>query len=103
MYRTGGASSRSASSRNGSTASSPANTGARSRLVWAPGGTEYQAFAEAPYKDEFDEWLARIICYAFSLPSTAFAKQVFSADRHSAAAPIICVGDRPAPVSAVGR
>ena len=52
------------------------NTGARSRLVWAPGGTKYQAFAEAPYKDEFDEWLARIICYAFSLPATAFTKQV---------------------------
>ncbi|HLY44492.1 MAG TPA: hypothetical protein VKQ73_02840, partial [Stellaceae bacterium] len=61
------------------------NTGARSRLVWAPSGTKYQALAEAPYKDEFDEWLARIICYAFSLPATAFTKQVFSADRQSAA------------------
>jgi hypothetical protein len=52
------------------------NTGARSRLVWAPSGTKYQAFTEAPYKDEFDEWLARIVCYAFSLPATAFTKQV---------------------------
>jgi hypothetical protein len=52
------------------------NTGARSRLVWAPSGTKYQAFNEAPYKDEFDEWLARIVCYAFSLPSTAFTRQV---------------------------
>jgi HK97 family phage portal protein len=52
------------------------NTGARSRLVWAPSGTHYQAFTEAPYKDEFDEWLARIVCYAFSLPSTAFTRQV---------------------------
>jgi hypothetical protein len=52
------------------------NTGARSRLVWAPSGTKYQAFKEAPYKDEFDEWLARIVCYAFSLPSTAFTRQV---------------------------
>ncbi len=52
------------------------NTGARSRLVWAPSGTKYQAFREAPYKDEFDEWLARIVCYAFSLPSTAFTRQM---------------------------
>ncbi len=52
------------------------NTAGRTRLVWAPGGSKYQAFAEAPYKDEFDEWLARIVCYAFSLPPTAFTKQV---------------------------
>ena len=52
------------------------NTGARTRLVWAPSGAKYQAFKEAPYKDEFDEWLARIVCYAFSLPSTAFTRQI---------------------------
>ncbi|HEX5319808.1 MAG TPA: phage portal protein [Stellaceae bacterium] len=52
------------------------NTASRTRLVWAPGGSKYQAFAEAPYKDEFDEWLARIVCYAFSLPPTAFTRQV---------------------------
>jgi len=52
------------------------NTAARSRLVWAPNGSQYHAFKEAPYKDEFDEWLARIVCYAFSLPATAFTRQV---------------------------
>jgi len=52
------------------------NTASRSRLVWGPSGTKYQPFKEAPYKDEFDEWLARIVCYAFSLPATAFTKQV---------------------------
>jgi hypothetical protein len=26
-------------------------------------------------KDEYDEWLARIICFAFSIPPTAFIKQ----------------------------
>ncbi len=46
------------------------------RLVWAPSGTGHQAFAEAPYQDEFDEWLACIVCYAFSLPPTPFIKQV---------------------------
>jgi HK97 family phage portal protein len=60
------------------------NTGARTRLVWAPNGTNYQAFAEAPYKDEFDEWLARIVCYAFSLPPTAFTRQVNRATAETA-------------------
>jgi HK97 family phage portal protein len=60
------------------------NTGARSRLVWAPSGTNYQAFTEAPYKDEFDEWLARIVCYAFSLPATAFTRQVNRATAETA-------------------
>jgi HK97 family phage portal protein len=60
------------------------NTASRSRLVWAPSGTKYQAFKEAPYKDEFDEWLARIVCYAFSLPATAFTRQVNRATAETA-------------------
>jgi HK97 family phage portal protein len=52
------------------------NTASRSRLVWGPSGAKYQAFKEAPYKGEFDEWLARIVCYAFSLPPTAFTRQL---------------------------
>ncbi len=60
------------------------NTGSRTRLIWAPTGAKYQAFKEAPYKDEFDEWLARIVCYAFSLPPTAFTAQVNRATAQSA-------------------
>lgn len=60
------------------------NTGNRTRLIWAPTGAKYQAFKEAPYKDEFDEWLARIVCYAFSLPPTAFTPQVNRATAQSA-------------------
>src|SRR5712691_448575 len=60
------------------------NTGARSRLIWGPSGATYQPFKEAPYKDEFDEWLARIVCYAFSLPSTAFTRQVNRATAETA-------------------
>src|SRR5206468_399998 len=60
------------------------NTGARSRLVWGPAGTTYQPFKEPPYKDEFDEWLARVVCYAFSLPSTAFTRQVNRATAETA-------------------
>ncbi len=60
------------------------NTGGRTRLVWGPSGTTYQPFKEAPYKDEFDEWLARIVCYAFSLPATAFTRQVNRATAETA-------------------
>ena len=31
---------------------------------------------EATLKNEFDEWLARIVCYAFSLPPTPFVRQM---------------------------
>ena len=31
---------------------------------------------ESVLKDEYDEWLSRIICYAFSLPPNALIKQV---------------------------
>ena len=60
------------------------NTASRSRLVWGPSGTRYQAFKEAPYKDEFDEWLARIVCFAFSLPPTAFVRQLNRATAETA-------------------
>jgi hypothetical protein len=49
-------------------ASAPAWCGDRS--------AKYQAIKEPPLKDDFDEWRARVICYAFSLPPTAFTKQV---------------------------
>jgi HK97 family phage portal protein len=60
------------------------NTGSRSRLLWGPAGAKYQAFKEAPYKDDFDEWLARIVCFAFSLPATAFSRQVNRATAETA-------------------
>jgi hypothetical protein len=31
---------------------------------------------QPPLKDQYDEWLARIICYAFSVPVSAFVSQV---------------------------
>lgn len=48
--------------------------GEKQKVVWTPFGAKYQSFKDAPIKDEFDEWLARIVCYAFSLPPTAFIK-----------------------------
>ena len=48
----------------------------QAKLLWVPSGTKYQAFKDSPIKDDFDEWLARIVCYAFSLPPTAFIRQM---------------------------
>ena len=48
----------------------------KSKLYWAPAETKYQPFKDSPLKDDFDEWLARIVCYAFSLPPTPFVKQI---------------------------
>ena len=31
---------------------------------------------QPPLKDLYDEWLARVICYAFSVPATPFVAQV---------------------------
>lgn len=44
------------------------NLANKRKLMWGPDGAKYQRFFESPIKDEFDEWLARIVCYAFSLP-----------------------------------
>lgn len=45
------------------------------KIRWVPGGTKADTIKEAPLKDEFDEWLARVVTYAFSLPPTQFSKQ----------------------------
>lgn len=52
------------------------NTAERSKVIWVPEGTKYAAFKESPLKDEFDEWLARVVAFAFSLPPTPFIKQL---------------------------
>ena len=51
-------------------------TAEQAKLLWVPSGTKYQAFKDAPIKDDFDEWLARIVAYAFSLPPTPFVRQM---------------------------
>ena len=50
------------------------NLGEKQKAIWVPKDTKYQAFKEPLLKDEFDEWLARVICYCFSLPPTPFVK-----------------------------
>jgi len=52
------------------------DTAARRRLTFIPGGMEYHPIKDPKLKDEYDEWLARICCFAFSIPPTPFVKQV---------------------------
>ena len=48
----------------------------RARLIWTPAGAAYQSLKDPPLKDDFDEWLARIVAFAFSLPPTPFVRQM---------------------------
>ena len=50
------------------------NLAARRHTRFVPGGLKYQPIRDVPLKDEFDEWLARVVCFAFSVPPTAFTK-----------------------------
>jgi len=52
------------------------NTQERAKLLWGPSNAKYTAFKESPLKDEFDEWLARVVAFCFSLPPTPFVKQM---------------------------
>lgn len=45
---------------------------AKRRLLFVPGGMKTQLLKPDPLTDAFDEWLARIVCFAFSVPPTAF-------------------------------
>lgn len=54
------------------------------RAKMIPGEMKPTVIKENPVKDEFDEWLARVVCYCFSLPPTAFVKQQNRATAESA-------------------
>lgn len=60
------------------------NQAAKSHVKFVPGGLKFQETKSGVTKDEFDEWLARIVCYAFSVPSTPFTKQVNRATAETA-------------------
>jgi hypothetical protein len=46
----------------------------RRKLRFIPDGVKYVPTKDAVLKDEFDEWLARIVCFAFSIAPTPFIK-----------------------------
>jgi hypothetical protein len=50
---------------------------ARRRMVkFMPAEFKLTETRQPPLKDLYDEWLARVICYAFSVPASAFVTQV---------------------------
>jgi len=51
------------------------NTGTRRKAQFVPHGVAPLNTKEAILKDPYDEWLARVICYAFSVSSQAFIKE----------------------------
>ena len=63
------------------------DTGARRHLKFIPGDAAKILMlkgAEALLKSEFDEWLIRIVCYAFSVSPQAFVKQMNRATAQTA-------------------
>lgn len=61
------------------------NTAARRKGLFVPHGLAPINTKEGVLKDGFDEWLARIVCYAFSVSPTPFIAQVNRATAESAA------------------
>ncbi len=51
------------------------NTAERRNTQFVPDGVKVVNTKEGLLKDEYDEWLARIICYAFGVEATPFVKQ----------------------------
>lgn len=51
------------------------DTAAKRRMKFMPGDMKTQQTQPEKLFDQYDEWLSRVICYAFSLPPGAFVKQ----------------------------
>jgi type III secretion system FlhB-like substrate exporter len=54
------------------------NTAAQNQVIFLAGGTGTQFIEtkKVDLKDKFDEWLARVVCFAFSIPPGAFTSDV---------------------------
>lgn len=52
------------------------NLEAKSGAIFIPGGSKPTITSDSPVKDEFDEWLARIVCYAFSISPQSLIRQM---------------------------
>ncbi len=62
------------------------NTAERRHARFVPAEFKYQPMRDAPLKDDFDEWLARVICYAFSASAAPFTRQMNRATADNAQA-----------------
>jgi phage portal protein BeeE len=54
------------------------NTAEMRRIKFVPGGDggKFEQIKPVELKSHFDEWLARIVCFAFSVPPTAFVSMM---------------------------
>lgn len=52
------------------------NIGGKRQMPVAPFGTKIDKLKEQILKDDFDEWVARKICFALSIPPTPFIRQM---------------------------
>lgn len=60
------------------------NIAERRHARFVPADFKYQSTRDAPVKDDFDEWLARVVCYAFSASSAPFTRQMNRATAENA-------------------
>lgn len=51
------------------------NSAVKRKVKFMPGEFKYQETKAPMLKDEYDEWLARIVCFCFSIAPTPFIKQ----------------------------
>jgi hypothetical protein len=58
--------------------------GERRKVRFVPEGAKYTPTKTEVLKDVFDEWMARIVCYCFSLPPQAFVKEMNRATAETA-------------------
>lgn len=68
----------------------------RRKILTVPGARgKFQEIKEPPMKDEFDEWLARIICFAFSISPQPFVKAMNRATAETAQEAALSEGLQP--------
>lgn len=60
------------------------NTAQRRHAKFVPGQLKIQMTKDAALKDNFDEWLARVVCFAFSISPQPFVAQVNRATAETA-------------------
>jgi len=71
------------------------NTAERRHAKFVPGGTKPFLTKDGALKDEYDEWLARIVCFAFQIDPTPFVKAVNRATAESAKSQALSEGLAP--------
>jgi len=71
------------------------DTAQKRHMKFIPHGVSYIPTKEPKLHDEHDEWLARIICYTFSIPPTPFIKQMNRATAETAGTSALEEGQEP--------